>query len=106
MSTQILDIDQALFDLRQQVNYWQTMHARAVERETFWKAKAQQLEAVVGRQEVQLKEQAEQIEALKAKVCLLQQQVFGQKSEQRQVQAPAEAASDEQDEDASAKKLF
>ena len=104
MSTQILDIDQALFDLRQQVNYWQTMHARTVERETFWKAKAQQLEAVVRRQEVQLKEQAEQIEALKAKVCLLQQQVFGQKSEQTQVQAPpAEAASDEQDEDASAK---
>ena len=79
MSTQILDIDQTLFDLRQQVNYWQAMHVRAVEREIFWKAQAQQLEAVVGRQAVQLEEQAGQIEALKAKVCLLQQQVFGQK---------------------------
>ena len=47
MSTQILDIDQILFDLRQQVNYWQAMHVRAVERETFWKAQAQQLEAIV-----------------------------------------------------------
>jgi transposase len=82
MSTPSVDINPTLFDLHQQVNYWQSMHARAVERESFWKAKAQELEAIVRGQEVQLKVQAEQIEALKAKVCLLQQQVFGQKSEQ------------------------
>lgn len=82
MSTQTVDINPTLIDLHQQVAYWQSMHARAVEREAFWKAKAQELEAIVRRQEVQLKAQADQIEALKAQVCLLQQQVFGQKSEQ------------------------
>jgi len=92
MSTQILDIDKTLFDLRQQVNYWQAMHARAVEREAFWKAKAQELEAVVRRQEAQLKAQAGQIEALTAKVSWLQQQVFGQKSEQTQPKEPSTEA--------------
>ena len=82
MSLQTVDITPILIDLRQQVAYWQSMHARAVEREAIWKAKAQELEAIVRRQEVQLKAQAEQIEALKAQVRLLQQQVFGQKSEQ------------------------
>ena len=81
MSTPILDLDQTLFDLHQRVNYWQAMHARAVEREAFWKAKAQELEAVVGRQEAQLQAQAEQLEVLKAQVAWLQQQVFGRKSE-------------------------
>jgi len=87
MSTPTQDIDRTLFDLRQQVNYWQAMHARALEHEAFFKEQAQQLEAVVRRQAEQLKEQAGQIEALTAKVRILQQQVFGQKSEQRQTQA-------------------
>lgn len=82
MIPQTVDINATLFDLRQQVAYWQSMHTRAVERESVWKAKAQEFEAIVRRQEVQLKIQAEQIEALKARMCLLQQQVFGQKSEQ------------------------
>ena len=83
MSTPILDVDQTLFKLHQRVNYWQTMHGRAVEREAFWKAKAQELEAVVRRQEAQLQAQAEQLEVLKAQVAWLQQQVFGRKSEGR-----------------------
>jgi transposase len=100
MSTANLDIDKTLFDLRQQVNYWQTMHTRAVERETLWKQKAQELEAVVHGQELQLKAQAEQIEALTAKVAWLQQQVFGQKSEQTQPPSPlAEATYDTPGED-------
>lgn len=86
-----MDIGETLIDLRQQVAYWQSMHARAIEREAFYKAQAQELTAVVRRQEGQLQVQAEQIEALTAKVCFLQQQVFGQKSEQTQAQgSPAE----------------
>jgi transposase len=94
MSPQILEIDKTLFDLRQQVNYWQSMHARAVNREALWKKKAQELEAVVRGQAVQLQEQAEQLESLTAKVCWLQQQVFGQKSEQKQ--SPASSADGEE----------
>ena len=82
MITSAPDINETLIDLRQQINYWRAMHARAVEREALWKETAQPLEAVVRRQEVQLREQAEQIEALKAKVAWLQQQVFGRKSEE------------------------
>ena len=92
MSTPLLDLDQALlFDLHQKVNYWQAMHRRAVEREASWKARAQALEAVVGRQEAQLQAQAEQIELLKAQVAWLQQQVFGRKSEASAL--PPEASS-------------
>jgi transposase len=81
MTTATLDPNEILIDLRQQANYWRALHARAVEREAVWKAKAQELEAVVRRQATQLQGQAEQIEALKAQVVWLQQQVFGQKSE-------------------------
>ena len=70
-------------ELRQQANYWRAQHARAVEREAFWKEKALQLEAVVRRQEQLIEEQAGQIEALKAQVALLQRQVFGRKSEKK-----------------------
>lgn len=88
MSTPILDVDQTLFNLHQRVNYWQTMHARAVEREAFWKAKAQGLEVVVRRQEAQLQAQAEQLEVLKAQVAWLQQQVFGRNSEASALRPP------------------
>ena len=76
MSPETLEIDKVLFEHRQQVNYWQSMHARAGDREALWKQKAQELEALVRGQAVQLQEQAGQFEALTAKVCQLQQQVF------------------------------
>ena len=86
-------------DLRQQAHYWRALHGRAVEREQHWKAQAQQWKAHFGQQEQhweaqarqwakrggqqasQLEEQAGQIEALKARVIWLEQQVFGRKSE-------------------------
>ena len=88
MTSQTWDLDKSLIDQRQQVNYWRAMHARAIERESLWKEKAEHLEAVVRRQEVQLREQSGQIEALKAKVSWLQQQVFGRKSEERSGPSP------------------
>ena len=101
MITATSDINETLIDLRQQVNYWRVMHARAVEREALWKEKAQHLEAVVRRQEAQLREQAGQIEALTAQVAWLQQQVFGRKSEERKA-TPAEIQdTDRQPSDAS-----
>ena len=96
MTSQSCDIDKALIDQRQQVNYWRAMHARAVERESLWKEKAEHLEAVVRRQEDQLGEQCGQIEALKAKVSWLQQQVFGRKSEESSGSSCQEQAGDEE----------
>ena len=71
-----------LIDLRQQVPYWRAQHARAVEREQYWKQQAESLAAQVRQQAQQLAEQAQQIEALKAQVVWLQQQVFGRTSEE------------------------
>ena len=68
--------------LKNQANYWRTQHERAVKRESTWKEKALKLKAIVRRQEIQIKEQAAQIEALSAKVVWLQEQVFGRKTEQ------------------------
>ncbi len=101
------ETERAWVDLRQQAHYWQAVHVRAVEREQQWKAQAQQWQARacqqekqlekqaqqwaarVGQQEKQLEEQAGHIEALKARVIWLEQQVFGRKSE---------ASTDEQEE--------
>lgn len=68
-------------ELRQQAQYWRAQHARAVEREAARNEKVRHLEEVVRRQEKLIKEQAEKMEALEAKVVLLQKQVFGNKSE-------------------------
>jgi len=73
----------SVVELRRQANYWRAQHAHAVEREAVWKEKAQQLEQLVRHQAAQITELTQQIEALKAKVAELQQQLFGRKSEQR-----------------------
>jgi len=88
MTTKSPDINTILIELRQQANYWRAQHARAVEREAFWREQAEQLKAVVDQQAVKITEQAEQIEALKAKVVLLQKQVFGSKSEETKDASP------------------
>lgn len=72
-----------LVELRHQAHYWRAMHARTLKREAAWKEKAERLEQVVGEQGAQIRELIQQVEALKAKVIHLQQQVFGRKSEQR-----------------------
>ena len=69
-------------ELRQQAHYWRAQHARAIEREAAWKEKALYLETRNRQQEEQIKELSVQVEALKAKILQLQQQLFGRKSEQ------------------------
>jgi len=70
-----------LLELRQQANYWQAQHRRAVEREAVWREKARQIEQVAREQAALIRELKEQNEALKAKLALLSRQVFGRKSE-------------------------
>ena len=71
-----------VIELRRQAHYWRAMHARAVQREAVASAKVQQLEQIVRDQQTQIADLTRQLEALKAKVAWLQQQVFGRKSEQ------------------------
>jgi hypothetical protein len=62
MVVNVLDIECELTRLRQQANYWQAQHARACERERFWKQKAEQLDATFRQQAAQLKESSEENE--------------------------------------------
>ncbi|MFH1037224.1 MAG: hypothetical protein V1789_00955 [PVC group bacterium] len=71
-----------IIELRQQANYWQAQHARAIERGAAWKKRALEAEKNVRHQTVQLVEKYQQIEALKARIGWLQQQLFGRKTEQ------------------------
>jgi transposase len=82
--------DLEILGLRQQANYWRAQHERAVEREAFWKEKAEALEQRFRLSEEKLAEQAKQMEALKAKIVDLQQRVFGQKSERGAVPSEPE----------------
>lgn len=69
-------------ELRQQAHFWRAQHARATEREATWKAKAQQLEQVVRRQQAQITVLTQKLEEALARVAWLEGQVFGRKSEQ------------------------
>lgn len=96
MLTATAEIDRIeQIELRQQINYWCSQHRRAVAREAGWKAKALELEKVVRNQEAQITELNQQIEALKAKVAWFQRQLFGRKSEQRNVDEREAGISDE-----------
>jgi len=82
-------------ELRQQAHYWQAQHARAVQREAGWKAKAHELQAEIrqlqatiaelrqqhAQQEAEIQKKQKLIETLKAKVVELTRQVFGRKTE-------------------------
>ena len=82
MVTVVDEIDRVeSIELRQQANYWRAQHARAVERQEAWKTKALQLESLVRQQQATISEQSQQMEALKARVAWLAQQVFGRKTE-------------------------
>ena len=70
-----------VIELRQQAHFWRAQHARAVEREAAGKEKAEQLRQVVRRQQNQITELTEKLQAAKARIAWLEQQVFGQKSE-------------------------
>ncbi len=68
--------------LRQQAHYWRALHARATEREAAWKDKAQGLEQVVRGRQAQIAKLTGELEAAKARIAWLENQVLGRKSEQ------------------------
>jgi transposase len=113
MATATVQIDRAeLTELRLQAHYWRTQHRRAVEREMALKARVREVQGLLREEraanaalrrrvsdlEAQLDDVAaerdRQIEALKAKLVWLQQQMFGRKTEQtkeRSAEAEADA---------------
>ena len=70
------------FELRQQAQYWRTMHARAAQRASVCRRKAAQLEGIVQALKAALAQSAEDHEVLKARIAWLERQVFGIKGEQ------------------------
>jgi len=76
-------LDGELVELRAQTHYWRAMHARASEREAFWKEKAQKLETTNREQGAQINQLLQEKEKLKARIAWLEQQLFGRKSERR-----------------------
>lgn len=90
----------AWIELKQQANFWQAQHAKAVTREKVLKAKVWELESTLDCQETQIKELYEQfnktidgqnvqikklhktVEELKAQNAWLKQRLFGRQTEQ------------------------
>ena len=87
-----------IIELKYQAHYWRAQHERAIKREAIWQKKARELEKTAQHQSAQIKEQAAQIEALKAKLVWLQEQVFGRQSEKSK--DGQEKADEENQEDA------
>lgn len=85
MESPTTTVDSRSRELAQQANYWKAMHARAVQREVFWKERALHWEGVAHQEAAELQELTEQLAALQAKVAWLQKQVFGRKSEQAEI---------------------
>jgi hypothetical protein len=75
MFTDRVEIYPELIELRQRANYWRLHHGDAIKRESAAKGDLRELKQVVCRQQRVIEEQSQQIEMLKAKVALLQQQV-------------------------------
>ena len=75
-------------DLRWEVASRKSLHARALQRESSWREKARELEQRTRLQEVRIRELAQQHEALKAKLALMHQQLFGSKTERTKDGAP------------------
>ena len=89
------EVHSAMITLRQQAHFWRTQHARAVAREAVWEKRALEAEKNVLHQTAQLAEKYQQIEALKARIVWLQQQLFGRKTEKIKSTARDSRSSDQ-----------
>ena len=78
---------QACRDLRWEVQYRQSLHARALERESRWRKKAEKSDREARALAAELQRLSERLEASEARVAWLEQQVFGRKTEQTAVSA-------------------
>ena len=70
------------FNLRQQAGYWRAQHARAAQRASDFKARAEELEGMVKALKAALVESTKEKEEHEARIAFLERQVFGAKGEQ------------------------
>ena len=75
------EIRNEMIRLKNRANFWQAQHKRAVKREAILKKNERDLNSTVRCQKTKLEKNASQIEALKAKLVWLQEQLFGSKTE-------------------------
>lgn len=73
---------QTEIELRQQANYWQAQHAKAIAREKESKARIPELEVINRRQSTEIIKLTKELEELKAQNILLKLRIFGQQTEQ------------------------
>ena len=74
-------------DLHWEVQYRKSLHARAVERASRWREKADALGAQVRAQAAEIKRLSGQLEAAKARLAWAQHQLFGRKTERTESSA-------------------
>lgn len=104
LTTEFSETKKAWIDGHQQVNYWKTQHAKAIEREAVWRAKVQELEETLRQQlhnyndqikelirqhnkinhgqDKRIKKLEERVEELNAQNAWLKQRLFGRQTEQ------------------------
>lgn len=100
LTTELYETKKARIQLRWDINYWKTQHARAIEREKILKTTVKGLEDTIRSQNIQKKELAQQfyktihnqnikikklskqVEELKAQNAWLKQRMFGRQTEQ------------------------
>lgn len=75
------EIRNEMIRLKNRANFWRAQHKRAADREAILKKSERELKNTVRLQKVKIEENASQIEALKAKLVWLQEQLFGSKTE-------------------------
>ena len=97
MITKVSETHSTIIELRQQANFWRAQHARAIKREAAWKKRASEAEKNVCDQTAQLVEKYQQIEALKARIVWLQQQLFGRKTDKIKKPARNSHSGDQKD---------
>ncbi len=73
-----------LLDLTRRAGHYQSLHARAVEREKIWKQNVEALQQLASQQQARTKALLLENETLRARQTWLEQQRFGRKTEQRE----------------------
>ena len=82
MAAEIAEQSSALRELEWRVAHYQSLHARAVEREQIWKQHAAALQHVASQQHARIEALLLENEKLRARQTWLEQQLFGRKTEQ------------------------
>ena len=91
-------------ELRLAAHYWEAQHARAADRASRWKEKAEDSEKTIKQLKAQLQERDQVIAERDARIAWLERQLFGQKSEKAKPDSAPDDGSDNEEAKKSKKK--